>query len=37
MTGHDSRTWVFEITELGTIEIISPLEEYIKKRRVKVE
>ncbi len=37
MTGHDSRTWVFEITELGTIEIISPLEEYIKKRRVKAE
>lgn len=32
LTGHDSRTWVFEITELGTIEIISPLSEYIKKR-----
>jgi len=32
MTGHDSRTWVFEITELGTIEIIAPLSEYIKRR-----
>ncbi len=29
---HDSRTWVFEITELGVIEIIAPLEEYIKKK-----
>ncbi|OYT33361.1 KaiC domain-containing protein [Archaeoglobales archaeon ex4484_92] len=30
--GHDSRTWVFEITELGIIRIISPLNEFIKKR-----
>ncbi|RLI91849.1 MAG: KaiC domain-containing protein [Candidatus Altiarchaeales archaeon] len=30
LTAHDSRTWVFEITELGTIEIIAPLAEYIK-------
>ncbi|OYT41560.1 MAG: KaiC domain-containing protein [Candidatus Aenigmarchaeota archaeon ex4484_224] len=30
LTGHDSRTWVFEITELGTIDIIAPLTEYIK-------
>ena len=29
---HDPRTWVFEITPEGLIEIISPLEEYIKKR-----
>ncbi len=29
---HDSRTWVFEITELGTIEILAPLEEYVRKR-----
>ncbi len=29
---HDSRTWVFEITEIGTIEIIAPLSEFIKKR-----
>lgn len=29
---HDSRTWVFEISEVGTIEIIAPLDEYIKKR-----
>jgi len=28
---HDSRTWVFEISEIGTIEIISPLEEFVKK------
>ncbi len=34
MTGHDSRTWVFEITEFGTINIIAPLNEYIKRRRV---
>ncbi len=31
LCGHDSRTWVFEITELGTIEIIAPLSEYIKR------
>ncbi len=29
---HDSRVWVFEISEIGTIEIIAPLSEYIKKR-----
>jgi KaiC/GvpD/RAD55 family RecA-like ATPase len=29
---HDSRTWVFEINELGIIDIIAPLEEYIKKK-----
>lgn len=33
LTAHDSRTWVFEINELGIIEIVSPLSEYIKKRR----
>jgi len=32
LTGHDSRTWVFEITPGGTINIISPLEEYILKK-----
>ncbi len=32
LCGHDSRTWVFEITELGTINIICPLSEFIKKR-----
>jgi len=32
LTGHDSRTWIFEITPGGTINIISPLEEYISKR-----
>ncbi|MCW3136254.1 MAG: KaiC domain-containing protein [Canidatus Methanoxibalbensis ujae] len=32
ITGHDSRIWVFEITEFGTIEIISPLSEYIKQK-----
>lgn len=37
MTGHDSRTWVFEITEFGTINIISPLNEYIKRKRVEKE
>ncbi len=29
LTGHDSRTWVFEITPAGTINIIAPLEEFI--------
>ncbi|ADC64950.1 putative circadian clock protein, KaiC [Ferroglobus placidus DSM 10642] len=37
LTGHDSRTWVFEITESGLIEIIAPLSEYIKKRGRLVE
>ncbi len=32
LCGHDSRTWVFEITELGTINIICPLSEFIKRR-----
>lgn len=32
LCGHDSRTWVFEITELGTINIICPLSDFIKKR-----
>ena len=31
--GHDSQTWVFEITEYGTINIIAPLSEYIKAKR----
>ncbi len=31
MAPHDSRTWVFEISEMGTIEIISPLDEFIRK------
>ncbi len=31
LSGHDSRTWVFEITELGTVKIICPLAEYIKR------
>jgi len=32
LCGHDSKTWVFEITELGTINIICPLSEFIKRR-----
>ncbi|AKG91490.1 KaiC domain protein, AF_0795 family [Geoglobus ahangari] len=32
MTAHDSRTWVFEITDAGLIEIVAPLSEYIKMR-----
>lgn len=31
LSGHDSRTWVFEITELGTIKIIAPLAEYVRR------
>jgi len=34
LTGHDTRTWVFEITEGGTINIISPLEEFIRRKEV---
>ncbi len=31
LTGHDKRTWVFEITDLGTIEILEPLEEFLRR------
>lgn len=31
LTPHDTRTWVFEISDLGLIEIISPLEEFQKQ------
>ncbi len=31
ISGHDSRTWVFEITEFGTINILSPLQDYIRR------
>ncbi|MCD6474021.1 MAG: KaiC domain-containing protein [Thermoplasmata archaeon] len=31
LTGHDSRIWVFEITPEGTINIIAPLSDYIKR------
>ncbi len=30
LTGHDDRTWVFEITEEGIVNILKPLEEFIK-------
>lgn len=30
MTGHDSRTYLFEITETGLVRILSPLDEYIR-------
>ncbi len=32
MTGHDTRTYVFEITDTGLVKIISPLDEYIKRK-----
>jgi len=31
LTGHDSRTWVFEITDFGTIELIMPLDQFIRR------
>ncbi|RUM34409.1 MAG: KaiC domain-containing protein [Archaeoglobus sp.] len=31
LCGHDSRTWIFEITEAGTIKIVCPLSDYIKR------
>ena len=37
LTGHDSRTWVFEITELGTIQILEPIDEYVRKRGEKLK
>ncbi len=33
LTAHDGRTWVFEITESGLIEIVSPLDEFVKRKR----
>ena len=33
LTGHDARSWVFEISPGGTINIISPLEEFISRRQ----
>jgi len=30
MTGHDTRTYVFEITETGLVKILAPLDEYTK-------
>lgn len=30
MTGHDTRTFVFEITETGLVKIKAPLEEFVK-------
>ena len=32
LTGHDSRTWVYEITDGGTINIVSPLEQFLNKK-----
>jgi KaiC domain protein len=32
LTAHDSRSWVFEITEMGTVEILAPLSDFIKKK-----
>ncbi|MEO2154310.1 MAG: KaiC domain-containing protein [Nanoarchaeota archaeon] len=31
LCGHDSRTWVFDITETGIVKLIAPLEEYLKQ------
>ncbi len=31
MTGHDSRTYVMEITETGLVKIVAPLADYYKK------
>ncbi len=32
VTGHDTRTYVFEITDTGLVKILSPLEDFIKGR-----
>ena len=31
LSGHDARTWVFEITDEGIVKIIAPLAEYIRR------
>ncbi|RLG61065.1 KaiC domain-containing protein [Candidatus Geothermarchaeota archaeon] len=31
MTGHDTRTFIFEITDTGLVRIMAPLNEYIKR------
>ncbi len=33
ITSHDTKTYVFEITEAGTINILMPLEDFIKKNK----
>ncbi len=33
LTGHDTKTYVFEITEAGTINILMPLEDFVKKNK----
>lgn len=33
LTAHDSRSWVFEITEMGVVNIIEPLPDFIKRRK----
>ncbi|MBO8183347.1 MAG: KaiC domain-containing protein [Archaeoglobus sp.] len=37
LTAHDSDTWVFEITELGVIRIISPLKDYVRGLKQKAD
>ena len=37
MAGHDSRTYVMEITETGLVRILAPLEEYVKRASIKVK
>ncbi|AIY89639.1 KaiC domain-containing protein [Geoglobus acetivorans] len=32
LTAHDSKTWVFEITETGLVNIISPLSDYVESK-----
>ncbi len=32
MAGHDTRTYVMEITETGLVKIVAPLDEWLKKR-----
>ncbi len=31
LTGHDTKNWVFEITEGGTIDILTPIDDFIKR------
>ncbi|MBE8539524.1 KaiC domain-containing protein [Geoglobus acetivorans] len=32
LTAHDSKTWVFEITDTGLVDIISPLSDYVESK-----
>ena len=32
LCGHDTRTWIFDITETGLVKLVKPLDEYLKNQ-----